>query len=681
MLPRRWQRDSQRHGLGPPESEIHRWCAGSVRSFVVPNERELTSSTDLTEYAIEFAIDDEVPLVLPLDGPGFARRYPLPLAHGAESSAASGTFAGCSGDGIELDTIIDRATVGLEQSDDRASRVSPGRRIVSIDLALTNSNDDQVNCKELILWPTFDLVVDGATVPAFRYDTSPVEANATVVLELEFDIPAGANRLELTGGSDRTTLAAWDVELPLAAGELGQDGPRQPMIGVGPAPARPTLSPSPDERLHVERSSGGAAGSVLGADFVVGTSVAANVAIETLASPSGGERDELGRTWLAVDVRIDATADSRWSLDPTAVVLEDPTGRPHAVIDRFEDGDRLNTPTRFDGPETFQQRFIFETDGIVDDVTGWTLVVEPADVIALRLPLVGDVAVEWPRSLSAGASRDFSVGSYGGCTSTDGDEINATVVDAALDIERRNPFDDLRRVLPGHRYLRVDLDLTNLVPAPAVFDSTTANCGAAILWPSYLVRADGRFLQAFSTVDRALIDYGTTERETVVFQIPADTQVVELYAGVDPTLIAGWQLKDSVEVLTDFGATEADEQTLVTLDERVLFAFGSAELTDDAIAPLTRLAAVLIEDSVGEVVITGHTDSIGDDESNDQLSLDRAAAVVDFLVEAGVDLNRLSAVGAGEAWPVAPNQHEDGSDDPIGRAMNRRVELLFTTAT
>jgi photosystem I P700 chlorophyll a apoprotein A2 len=80
------------------------------------------------------------------------------------------------------------------------------------------------------------------------------------------------------------------------------------------------------------------------------------------------------------------------------------------------------------------------------------------------------------------------------------------------------------------------------------------------------------------------------------------------------------------------------------------------------------------------VVVVGHTDSIGSESSNQALSVDRAASVVESLAqELGIDVGRLSAEGRGASEPVAPNTNPDGSDNPDGRQLNRRVEIFVLT--
>lgn len=77
-----------------------------------------------------------------------------------------------------------------------------------------------------------------------------------------------------------------------------------------------------------------------------------------------------------------------------------------------------------------------------------------------------------------------------------------------------------------------------------------------------------------------------------------------------------------------------------------------------------------------DVIIRGYTDSKGTDEYNDRLSERRAGAVRDKLVEFGLESGRILKVeGMGERNPVAPNTNRDGSDNPAGRALNRRIEL------
>ena len=112
----------------------------------------------------------------------------------------------------------------------------------------------------------------------------------------------------------------------------------------------------------------------------------------------------------------------------------------------------------------------------------------------------------------------------------------------------------------------------------------------------------------------------------------------------------------------------------LVLSGDVLFEFGSARLTPAAKGAVSMIAEQ-IDRTSGELSVEGHTDSVGDDASNQTLSDERAAAVRDALqTELGGGFS-YTAGGAGESRPVAPNQNADGSDSPDGRALNRRVEI------
>lgn len=118
--------------------------------------------------------------------------------------------------------------------------------------------------------------------------------------------------------------------------------------------------------------------------------------------------------------------------------------------------------------------------------------------------------------------------------------------------------------------------------------------------------------------------------------------------------------------------------TAITLDDSVLFDFGESTVRADAADTLAKLAAVLTDAGAPTAHVYGHTDSIGDDASNQTLSEQRAKAVVDELKKNGATTT-LDWQGFGETQPVAPNTNDDGSDNPAGRQANRRVEIYIPT--
>lgn len=131
--------------------------------------------------------------------------------------------------------------------------------------------------------------------------------------------------------------------------------------------------------------------------------------------------------------------------------------------------------------------------------------------------------------------------------------------------------------------------------------------------------------------------------------------------------------------IEDLDAMEVSEREVrFRLSADVLFDFGSADLRSEAADMLAGLAErIQTEFPDGVVRVEGHTDSKGTTEYNQGLSEQRAETVANWLVEHGrISRDRVATVGVGESQPVAPNELPDGSDDPVGRQQNRRVEIV-----
>ena len=112
--------------------------------------------------------------------------------------------------------------------------------------------------------------------------------------------------------------------------------------------------------------------------------------------------------------------------------------------------------------------------------------------------------------------------------------------------------------------------------------------------------------------------------------------------------------------------------TEVVMPSTAMFAFDSAELTEDGKASIEKYRDTLMPElaQAYEGIIIGHTDSKGDAKYNEGLSLRRAQAVSDYLVSTGADASKLQVIGRGENDPIASN------DTAEGRAANRRVEAI-----
>ena len=108
----------------------------------------------------------------------------------------------------------------------------------------------------------------------------------------------------------------------------------------------------------------------------------------------------------------------------------------------------------------------------------------------------------------------------------------------------------------------------------------------------------------------------------------------------------------------------------------VNFDYDKATLRPDAVSILSEAVEILKRYPELRVEVAGHTDSKGTDAYNQKLSERRAQTVYNYLTSNGVDASRMTGPnGYGESRPIAPNANEDGSDNPEGRARNRRTEL------
>lgn len=115
--------------------------------------------------------------------------------------------------------------------------------------------------------------------------------------------------------------------------------------------------------------------------------------------------------------------------------------------------------------------------------------------------------------------------------------------------------------------------------------------------------------------------------------------------------------------------------------ERIYFDFDKYNIRDESVVQLNQLLLFLTNQPNVVVEISGHTDSRGTDDYNEKLSRNRAKSVVAWLGERGIPSKRTVAKGYGERKHIAPNENPDGSDNPEGRQMNRRIELTIIGVT
>ena len=109
----------------------------------------------------------------------------------------------------------------------------------------------------------------------------------------------------------------------------------------------------------------------------------------------------------------------------------------------------------------------------------------------------------------------------------------------------------------------------------------------------------------------------------------------------------------------------------------VYFDFKSSELSQRSKNQLQILADVLNIIQKSSLKIYGHADEIGSQDFNMNLSIKRAFSVKNFLISKGIETSKIDVYGKGESQEWLPNRLASGTDNPIGRSYNRRVEIYL----
>ena len=114
-----------------------------------------------------------------------------------------------------------------------------------------------------------------------------------------------------------------------------------------------------------------------------------------------------------------------------------------------------------------------------------------------------------------------------------------------------------------------------------------------------------------------------------------------------------------------------DGSQSLRLPGAMMFGPGSTEVRRNAYPALDRIAEILLAEPAARATVEGHTDSIGRELFNQELSLRRAEAVRQYLLDRGVAAPNLEAEGRGESRPLEDN------GTPEGREANRRIEIIL----
>jgi len=105
----------------------------------------------------------------------------------------------------------------------------------------------------------------------------------------------------------------------------------------------------------------------------------------------------------------------------------------------------------------------------------------------------------------------------------------------------------------------------------------------------------------------------------------------------------------------------------------IYFEFNKIDMLHQSISQLKKVENILLSNPAKTLTITGHTDNVGAEKYNQELSEKRANAAAKFLVARGIEPHRIKCIGMGTRKPLASND-----DELEGRELNRRVEFKFS---
>jgi OmpA-OmpF porin, OOP family len=153
-----------------------------------------------------------------------------------------------------------------------------------------------------------------------------------------------------------------------------------------------------------------------------------------------------------------------------------------------------------------------------------------------------------------------------------------------------------------------------------------------------------------------------------------DAAAAQIRAGLGKDFPQNFQFKPDISVKPASAPVDPTvcQQLFAELlgKAKVRFESGQASIDPDSTGLLDRLVEIALRCPTSNIEVGGHTDTDGEDATNQALSEKRAQAVVDYLVKAGLPASRFTAVGYGSTQPVATNDTDDG------KAQNRRIEFL-----
>lgn len=193
-----------------------------------------------------------------------------------------------------------------------------------------------------------------------------------------------------------------------------------------------------------------------------------------------------------------------------------------------------------------------------------------------------------------------------------------------------------------------------------------------------LMDPDGDVMQDFVTGNDGKFLFRVYENENYTLLGETDGYITkrQTYTTVGKSVPLE-SLKELVTTITldTIMVLDRKERNKIFRLENIYFGYDSADIRKDAAIELSKLATLLNDNTDLKIEMGSHTDSVASHAYNHQLSQRRAESTVNYLIQKGIDPNRLVAKGYGEEKPIARNTNPDGSDNPAGRQRNRRTEF------
>lgn len=357
---------------------------------------------------------------------------------------------------------------------------------------------------------------------------------------------------------------------------------------------------------------------------------------------------------------VNGLTDTATELEVSEAAAPDETGADEGSVEQSDPASQAAAP--IDGPfvrATLEGRD-FMLDGVVPTPSLATELLQAAEVAYspfVRSTLTVDEQLEEVEWLAAGSDAIVLLPLI-----SDGTLL---ISEGRIQLAGRSPsadrVDRLTGALTQLTGLPVevgDMEITGLAAPDLLLDGEDGQVVLSGRLPSEEIRK--------SIVSGAIAAYG---QPNVTDQITVDPGVF-----TSLWMFSGDQLLQAMSAFPDYELKVVGTSFSGFINGGVTFETGSAEFSGNYAQVLDVGVAVLTRDQSLQLVIEGHTDGIGPDDVNLDLSQRRAEAVLNYFVDNGIAPERLTAIGKGETEPVASN------DTPDGQARNRRIVYRLTSS-